>query len=61
MTPVPWYVQSAHSIGSIAIVMEHIPEHAVIVNLAIWSTATLESSITKLDGGRTVLLQVTIE
>lgn len=52
---------SAHSIGSIAIVMEPILEHAAIVNLAIWSIVTLENSITKLDVGKIVLLYMTIE
>ena len=61
MTPVPWYVQSAHSIGSIAIVTEPTPEHAVTVSLAIWNTVTHENSITKLDVGKTVLLHVTFE
>ena len=57
---IPWYVQSAHSIGSIAIVMEPILEHAVTVNLAIWNIVTLENSTTKLDVGKTVLLYTTI-
>lgn len=58
---IPWYVLSAHSIGFIAIVTEPILEHAVIANLAIWNTVTLENSTTKLDVGKIVLLQVTIE
>lgn len=58
---IPWYVLSAHSIGSIAIVTEPILGHTAIVNLAIWSTVTLENSIIKLDVGKTVLLQVMIE
>ena len=53
-------MQSAHSIGSIAIVMEPILEHAVTVNLAIWNIVTLENSTTKLDVGKTVLLYTTI-
>ena len=54
-------MQSAHSIGSIAIVMEPILEHAVTVNLAIWNIVTPENSIMVLDVGKIVLLYVTIE